>query len=385
MKKIVVIGLGYVGLPLAILLSKTYKVHGYDISEDRVCQVCDKEFPLNEAGLKEEFQSEHVKANFTASTKLEAADVFIIAVPTPIYSDKSPDLTMVDSAAEAILPLLKVGNLVILESTVAPGTTARVAEKLKDKNVLVAHCPERVLPGNSIYELINDSRIIGGINNESTDAAEEIYKSFVKGEIIKTSALTAEFCKLIENSYRDVNIAFANELSLMADKLGVDVKEAISIANKHPRVNIHNPGIGVGGHCIPIDPYFLIDTDVENSTLMSAARKINDNMPNITVEKVVNRLKDIKDPKIIALGIAYKPNVDDQRESPALEVIQELRRKGYDVTSYDPMIREKAFISLEEIAKDADCLLILVEHDFIIKQLNDKVKSVMRNPIIMRF
>ncbi len=395
MKKISVIGLGYVGLPLAVLLSRNYSVVGVDVNERRISDLNKGICFIDEADFQLEFKSSRVKQNFAAKKSPETSDVFIIAVPTPVNKDKTADLSYVDSALNSILPCLKKGNLVIIESTVPPLTAAAAKKTIEQKtalkvpdDVLLAHCPERVLPGNTLRELINNSRIVGGVDSASTEAAAEIYASFTKGEIVKTNATTAEFCKLIENAFRDVNIAFANELSLMAEKLGINVKEAISIANRHPRVNIHSPGIGVGGHCIPIDPWFLVEADKKNTTVIQAARKVNDSMPHVTVGKIIAAVKNVKSPKIVAIGLSYKPNVGDLRESPAIEVVKILRDDGFEVADYDPLIEGKGYESLAAVAKGADCLVILVEHAVVKQELElsaDKIKSAMKTPIIVRF
>ncbi len=395
MKKIAVVGLGYVGLPLAVLLSRNYAVVGVDVNEKRVSDLNRGICFIDEADFQQEFKSGHVRENFSAKNSPEAADVFIIAVPTPVTVDKKADLSYVDSALESILSHLRKGNLVIIESTVPPLTTADASKIIKAKkgltvpeDVLLAHCPERVLPGNTLHELINNSRIVGGVDKASTEAAAEIYASFTKGEIVKTDATTAEFCKLIENAFRDVNIAFANELGLMAEQLGINIKEAISIANRHPRVNIHSPGIGVGGHCIPIDPWFLVEADRDYTTVIQASRKVNDWMPYITAGKVMAAVKGVTQPRIVTIGLSYKPNVGDLRESPAIEIVKILREKGYAVADYDPLIEGKKYDSLESAAKGADCLVILVEHAVVRKELEESEKNInssMRTPIILRF
>ncbi len=393
MKKIVVVGLGYVGLPLSILLARNCKVVGVDINAKRVSDLNSGKVFIDEDDVKAEFRK--VKANFTAKSSPEEADVFIIAVPTPVNEDKSPGLAYVDAGLESILPLLRKGNLVVLESTVPPLTTASMEKTIESRtslkvpeDILLAHCPERVLPGNSFYELINNSRIVGGVDKPSTDAAAEIYSSFVKGEIVKTDSTTAEFCKCIENAFRDVNIAFANELSLVASGLGINIAEAISISNKHPRVNIHRPGIGVGGHCICLDPWFLVAVDKNNTTLIQASRKINDKMPHITAEKIISAVARVKNPKIVTIGLSYKPDVGDLRESPAVEVVKLLREKGFDVADYDPLIEGKRYSSLAGAARGADCLVIMVGHSAVLKELDERqaeIKSAMRSPVILRF
>ncbi len=395
MRKIAVIGLGYVGLPLAVLLSRSCSVVGVDVNERRVSELNRGVCFIDEADFRQEFKSSHVNRNFVAKNSPEAADAFIIAVPTPVTKEKKPDLSYVYSALESIVPLLKKGNLVIIESTVPPLTAAAAEKAIEAKtglkvpeDVLLAHCPERVLPGSTLRELTNNSRIIGGIDSASAEAAAEIYASFTKGEIVKTDATTAEFCKLIENSFRDVNIAFANELGLMAEKLGIGVKEAISIANRHPRVSIHSPGIGVGGHCIPIDPWFLVEADKNHTTLIQAARRVNDSMPEVTAEKIISAVKKVKSPKIVTIGLSYKPDVGDLRESPAIEVVRLLKGKGFGVTDYDPVVEGKKYDSLAAAAKGADCLAILVEHSCVLKELASKeaeIKAEMRTPMLLRF
>ncbi len=395
MKKIAVIGLGYVGLPLAVLLSRTYAVVGVDVNERRISDLNRGICFIDEEDFQLEFRSSHVKKNFSAKKSPESADVFIIAVPTPVTKDKKADLSYVDLALESILPHLRKGNLIIIESTVPPLTAVAAEKTIEGKaqlkvpeDVLLAHCPERVLPGNTLKELINNSRIVGGVDSASTEAAAEIYASFTKGEIVKTDATTAEFCKLIENAFRDVNIAFANELGLMAEQLGINIKEAISIANRHPRVNIHSPGIGVGGHCIPIDPWFLVEADKRHTTVIQASRNVNDAMPHITAGKIIAAVKNVKRPKIVTIGLSYKPNVGDFRESPAIEAVKILRENGHEVADYDPLIEGKRYGSLEAAAKGADCLVILVEHDVVRKEMEesaDKIKSAMKTPLIVRF
>ena len=235
---------------------------------------------------------------------------------------------------------------------------------------------------------MNNSRIIGGVSKKSSEAAKEIYSSFVKGEIFLTDDVTAEFCKLIENAYRDVNIAFANELSLVAEKMGIDIKEAINIANKHPRVNILNPGIGVGGHCIPIDPWFIREVDEENTKMILASRQVNDKMPEIIAGKIKKKVKGLKNPKLIIVGLAYKANTDDIRESPSLKIADILKKEGYGLEMYDPLIEKYSYSSISEIVKGADCLVVLVEHEVVKKELEskiDEIKKNMQTPLILRF
>jgi len=396
-KKIVVIGTGYVGLPAALMLANAgHEVVGVDIDKNIVEAINKGEMHINEEELQSLMQRDNIRKNLKAQSQPCKADVFIIAVPTPIDKRKKiADLSFVTDAIEAILPYIDKNNLIIIESTVPPLTCREVIKPMIEKtgfivgdDILLAHCPERILPGNIFYEIVHNHRIIGGINERSSLAAKELYLSFVKGNLYLTDDVTTELCKLMENTYRDVNIALANEFSAVGETLGIHIKRAIELANKHPRVNILSPGIGVGGHCIPIDPWFIKQVDPENCTLIFAARKINEQMPVKTAAKIRRAVRHMQSPKIIALGATYKPNTYDLRESPALEVVRLLREDGYDVKVYDPLTKEYTYSALEEIVKGADCLAILVEHEVIMKELLEKearIKSLMRNPIIIRF
>jgi len=396
-KKIVVLGIGYVGLPLAIMFARVgYKIVGVDIKKEVVRAIDERLLPIKENDIEEIFAEEKVKKNLTASEQPCDADVFIVSVPTPLEGRrKVADLSYVISAIESILPHLKRGNLVIIESTVPPLTCREILKPLIEKNtglkigedVFLAECPERILPGNTFYELVYNNRIIGSIDSKSAHMAKELYESFVKGDIDIVDDITAETVKLMENTYRDVNIALANEFSLVADTLGIDVKKTIELANKHPRVKILSPGIGVGGHCLPKDPWFLIQVDPKNAFLISAARRVNESIPEKVASKIRKALKDLADPKIVALGMTYKPDSDDLRESPALEIIKMMREDGYDVTEYDNFVPGHEYKAIKEIAKDADCLVVLVEHTAIKEELDkfdNKIRSLMKTPIILR-
>jgi UDP-N-acetyl-D-mannosaminuronic acid dehydrogenase len=245
-------------------------------------------------------------------------------------------------------------------------------------DIYLAHCPERILPGDVFNEIVQNDRIIGGVNSESNKIALEMYSSFVEGEIYETDDVTAELCKLVENTYRDVNIALSNELSFVADTLNLDIGQVIALANKHPRVNMLNPGIGVGGHCIPLDPWFITEVDPNNTVLIQTARRLNDNIPNLVARKIRRILSGINSPKIIALGLAYKPNTSDTRESPAIQIIDSLITDGYHVDSYDPLVEGKEYISLKEIAKGSDCIIVLVEHDIILKNIRDDYEEIIK-------
>jgi UDP-N-acetyl-D-mannosaminuronic acid dehydrogenase len=377
-KKICVIGLGYIGLPTAATFAaQGIKVLGADINA-RVIDTLNKgEIHIHEPGLREAVSKAVEMGNFRAATKPEAADAFIIAVPTPFQENKFgeyngvkyklADMRAVTSAAEAILPFLQKGNLVILESTSPPRTTIDLVKPILEKSGLKAgedfylcYSPERVLPGQILRELVENARVIGGVTPESAKAGKALYSIFVKGEIIETDATTAEMVKLMENTYRDVNIAIANEFSRLADKFGVDVWEAISIANLHPRVKILTPGPGVGGHCISVDPWFFVEAAPELTPLIYHSRQVNDAQPQFVAELIKRALDSLAGKKIAALGLAYKPDVDDMRESPANEVVRLLQNAGAIVTAYEPFKPDT--VSLNDALQDADAIVLLVKH-----------------------
>jgi len=340
---------------------------------------------IHEPGLQTVIESALTSGNLTISFRPEEADAFLIAVPTPFYEDKQgeydgrkyrlADMRAVISATEAILPYLRKGNLVILESTSPPRTTVDLIKPILEKSGLKAgvdfhlcYSPERVLPGQILRELTENARVVGGITPDSAKAGHALYAIFVKGEIIETDATTAEMVKLMENTTRDVNIAIANEFSRLAEKFGVDVWEAIRLANLHPRINILSPGPGVGGHCISVDPWFFVETAPELTPLIYHARQVNDAQPYFVVEKVKQALGSLKGKKIAALGLAYKPNVDDLRESPATEVVHLLQKEGAQVKVWEPFKPDANIqginmaASLEPAIQDADAVLLLVKH-----------------------
>lgn len=376
-KKICVVGLGYIGLPTAVMFANHgIKVHGVDINQRAVELIRQKKLHIEENGLQERLNTAVDSGNFTVATTPEEADVFVIAVPSPINPDKTANLDYVREATKSIVPFIKKGNLVILESTVPPRTVEDIMiPVLKDANLeigtelFISHSPERVIPGRVFEELVNNDRIVGGINEESSRLTEELYKTFVKGNIHITDATTAELVKVIENTYRDVNIAFANELAKISDRIGVNVWEAITLANYHPRVNIHFPGPGVGGHCIAVDPWFLVENQPETAKIIHLSRKTNDSMPEYTALKAKSIMEksSINHGRVAVLGLAFKANIDDMRESPSLEVIKHLEELGLDYTAYDPHIKENKIAnqtqSLEEAVKHADLVLILTNHD----------------------
>ncbi len=384
--KICIIGLGYIGLPTASTFA-THGLHvlGVDINTHIIETLRKGDLHIHEPGLRETMTQAIQSGRFTFSTKPEEADAFIIAVPTPFQENKFgeyngvryklADMRAVTSAAEAILPFLKKGNLVILESTSPPRTTTDLIAPILARSGLeagrdfhLAYSPERVLPGQIMRELVENARVVGGITLESAKAARDLYSTFVKGEIIETDATTAEMVKLMENTYRDVNIAIANEFSRLADKFGVDVWEAINLANRHPRVKILSPGAGVGGHCISVDPWFFVEAAPEITSLIYHSRQVNDAQPSFVKEVVRRALGSLNGKKIAALGLAYKPDVDDLRESPANEVVHLLQNEGAEVKAWEPFKPEANLAginmasSLESAIQDADALLLLVKH-----------------------
>jgi len=361
------------------------KVLGVDINPKVINTLNKGEIHIHEPGLRDMVSTAIVSGNISFSTEPAEADAFIIAVPTPFKENefgdfngqkyKLADMGAVTSAAEAIVPHLRQGNLVVLESTSPPLTTINLVKPILERSGLKAgvdfhlcYSPERVLPGQILRELIENARIIGGITPESARAAHNLYATFVKGKIMETDATTAEMVKIMENTTRDVNIAIANEFSRLAEKFGVDVWEAINLANLHPRINILSPGPGVGGHCISVDPWFFVEAAPELTPLIYHARQVNDEQPHFVVSKVKQTLGTFKDKKIAALGLAYKPDVDDLRESPATEVIHQLQREGAKVKAWEPYKPEAKLqqitmaANLEDAIKDADTILLLVNH-----------------------
>lgn len=373
-KTVCVIGLGYIGLPTASLLgTKGYKVHGVDTSKHVVDTINKGLIHIVEPELDILVKSAVQSGNFSASLKPQKADIFIIAVPTPLESDHQPDLSYIESATKMIAPHVKKGDLVILESTSPIGTTEKVvAATLReygcdlDNGIHVAHCPERVLPGKIISEMVQNDRIVGGINTAATEKAVEFYKTFVSGDVIATDSSTAELAKLVENSFRDVNIAFANELSLICDKEKISVWEVIKLANRHPRVNILNPGPGVGGHCIAVDPWFIVSRAPELARLIKTAREVNDSKPDWVVEKVKSSASKFKKPVIGCLGLAFKADVDDLRESPAIEIVRRLIKEdiGEIIVSEPNLDHHSEFelLPYEKVIARSDIVLLLVDH-----------------------
>ena len=382
-KNICVIGLGYIGLPTAVMFANSgVHVHGVDINEKAVNMISNKQLHIEENGLQERLEQAIDEGFFTVSTTPVEADVYIVAVPSPINPDNTANLEYIRRATASIVPYLKPGVLVILESTVPPKTVENVMlPELRKSNLtlgedlFVSHSPERVIPGKIFEELVNNDRIVGGITHESAEMTKALYKTFVQGEIHLTDATTAELVKVMENTYRDVNIAFANELAKIAETIGVDIWEAIRFANFHPRVNIHSPGPGVGGHCIAVDPWFLVELSPDNADIIHKARLTNDAMPQFVAEKAKNILNDmqITNGKVTVLGLAFKGDVDDMRESPSVKVIEALQALDIEVASYDPHIKhvqhptQKA--TMEEATQEADILILTTDHT-VFKQLS---------------
>lgn len=386
-ERVAVVGLGYIGLPTAAVLSGTgIDVVGVDINSETVDTINRGEIHIVEPAL-DAIVREAVKAGrLRATTIPELADAFVIAVPTPFKGQHEPDLSYVEAAAKAVAPYLKKGNLVILESTCPVGATEKMVRWLTEArpdlqfpveggagaDINVAYCPERVLPGKVLAELVSNDRVIGGITPQCSARAQILYQHFVKGECILTNARTAEMCKLTENSFRDVNIAFANEVSLICDKLGINVWELVRLANHHPRVNILNPGPGVGGHCIAVDPWFIVDTAPELAKIIATARAVNDSKPQYVVDKVKATARAFDEPTIACLGLAFKADIDDLRESPAVQIVEALAKESMRLLLVEPFItalpkgfagRDNVFlVSLEEALQQADIVVGLVDH-----------------------
>ena len=377
--KVVTIGLGYIGLPTsALIASKSIPVHGVDINKDVVETINQGKIHIVEPDLGTVVQLAVKKGFLKASTIPVEGDVYLIVVPTPFKENHEPDISYVEAATRSVLPLLKPGDLYIIESTSPIGTTEQMAElifdersELKDK-IYISYCPERVLPGNVMFELVNNDRVIGGINEASTDAAVSFYSKIVQGELHRTNARTAEMCKLVENSSRDVQIAFANELSLICDKANIDVWELINLANKHPRVNILQPGCGVGGHCIAVDPYFITSKFPLESKIIGSAREINNYKTFWCVEKMNQTIANYEDtfdrkPTIAILGLAFKPNIDDLRESPALHIAEKMYATypKEKVVFVEPNVESHKNLPISskgDAIQQADLFFILVAH-----------------------
>ncbi len=380
MNKVVMLGLGYIGLPTAALIaSKGIDVRGVDINSEIIATINSGKVHIVEPDLEGLVMYAVSKGFLKAFTDPAEADVFMIAVPTPFRGNHEPDISFVESAVRMIIPVLREGNLVILESTSPVGTTEQIASlihtarpELKGK-ISIAYCPERVLPGKILFELERNDRAIGGLDPASAEHAKTFYGLFVKGKLHLTNARTAEMCKLTENAFRDVNIAFANEVSLICEELNINVWELISLANLHPRVNILQPGPGVGGHCIAVDPWFIVHSSPSSARLIRRAREVNDSKPLHLVDRIVNEASRLSKPVIACFGLSFKANIDDLRESPAVLVVKELlRRNVAPVLAVEPNIDALpsslyqqpglSLVDAEEALTKADILVLLVDH-----------------------
>lgn len=375
-KKICVIGLGYIGLPTAALLAnRGYDVHGVDVVQSVVDIINQGKIHIVEPELDTFVKAAVNSGKLKADTKPTNADIFIIAVPTPFHDGFVPNIDYVVSATKAIAPYLQEGNIVILESTSPVGTTDTVEDTLKVAGVdtsklYIAHCPERVLPGQIMRELVENDRIVGGTTPEATKITAEFYREFVAGEVLETDAKTAEMAKLTENSFRDTNIAFANELSMLCDKFGINVWELIKLANRHPRVNILNPGAGVGGHCIAVDPWFIVHAGGESAKLIKTSREVNNYKTEWVIEKIKNaaltfEAQNGRKAKVACMGLAFKPDIDDLRESPALYITRRLKADGLDILAVEPNIethKEFEIVEYKEALEKADIVTFLVAH-----------------------
>jgi len=411
-KTISMIGLGYIGLPTATLFaSRKKKVIGVDVNQHAVDTINQGKIHIIEPELDMLVQAAVSAGYLRATTQPESADAFLIAVPTPFTDGHKPDLSYIEAAAKSIAPVLAKGNLVILESTSPVGTTELLAQWLaqarpdlsfpqqaaETADIQIAYCPERVLPGRVVHELVDNDRVIGGMTRTATFMAAALYKTFVQGDLVETNARTAEMCKLTENSFRDVNIAFANELSMICDKLDINVWELIALANRHPRVKILQPGAGVGGHCIAVDPWFIVDKTPEQARIIRTAREVNDHKPEWVLDKVKAAITDVlaanpgktmADVKVACLGLAFKPDIDDLRESPAVEITQHIAQLGCQVLAVEPNIEvltqklsapNLKLAPLEEGIATADVVCVLVKHISFI----DNMKEISKNKYIV--
>ncbi|STE38081.1 nucleotide sugar dehydrogenase [Enterococcus mundtii] len=390
--KIVVVGLGYIGLPTALMFSKYgQKVVGIDTNKKVIESLNNGKVHIEEPHIQETLNEVLENGNFQAKFEPEEADVFIISVPTPNLDDlhKSCDLSYVKQAVSNIIGLLQPGNTVIVESTIPPRTMVDVVKPMIEeadfnvgKDIFLVHCPERVLPGKIMQELIHNNRIIGGVTEQCTEKGVETYRTFVKGELIRTNTQNAEMSKLMENTFRDVNIALANELVQVSLDLGVDALEVIRMANKHPRVNLHFPGPGVGGHCLAVDPYFVIAANPDKANLIRMARKINTDMPEYVVYWIDKLMEKIDGKKVTLFGATYKGNTDDMRESPSVEIYEHLQSKNYEVSFHDPYVEDKILeTDMVKAVSNSDLIVILTDHDAF-KQLPSETLKYMNQQII---
>ena len=402
--KVSVVGLGYIGLPTAaVIASRGVEVIGVDVSQHAVDTINQGKIHIVEPDLDMLVQSAVTTGKLRATIEPEPADVFLIAVPTPFSNGYKPDVSYIEAAVKKIAPVLQKGNLVILESTSPVGTTEKISEWMSEiradlsfphqnneqADIYIAHCPERVLPGYVIQELVTNDRVIGGLTPRCAEQAKDLYQLFVKANCIVTDSRTAEMAKLTENSFRDVNIAFANELSIICDKLKINVWELIQLANRHPRVNILNPGPGVGGHCIAVDPWFIVDSAPEQARLIRTAREVNESKPEFVINKIRKVSEAFKQPKIALFGLAFKADIDDLRESPAVDIAEKVMQEALgDVLIVEPYIKELPaklqeehvkLVSLVESLGEANIIVTLTDHT-VFKQVK---QSVLQEKVII--
>lgn len=389
--KLCTVGLGYIGLPTSIMFANYgVDVLGVDVKQEAVDMLNSGQIHIEEPGLQEALDNAIEKGTFKASLKPEKADAFILAVPTPNKDDeyRSMDITYVMQAVESVIPFIEKGNVIIVESTIAPRTMDDFVKPRFEEagfvigeDIYLVHCPERVLPGQIMHELIHNNRIVGGITPTCTEKGAEVYETFVQGELIKTNARTAEMSKLMENTFRDVNIALANELAKVCNELDINALDVIEMANKHPRVNLHTPGPGVGGHCLAVDPYFIIAKAPEQSKIINLSREVNNSMPEYVVTAVEKLLAKHNGKKITVFGLTYKGNVDDIRESPAMDIYEMLNAKSeYEVVAYDPHVK-LSFVEkdLEKALDGSDLALIVSDHNEF-KELTSGYFTKMNHP-----
>lgn len=391
---IVVVGTGFIGLPLALLLADHGKhVIGVDIDQNLVNAINSQTHNIDEEELQALLTKDTIEQNLEARTEPVGGDAFVISVPTPLAEPtKNPDLSIIMDAVDSIIPHLEPGNLINIESTIPPLTCEEILiPKLEEagytpgEDIQVAHSPERILPGNVFEEIVHNDRIIGGIDETSRRRAAKIYEPFLQGDVYYTDLLSAELCKLMENTFRDVNVALANEFALIGEGLGINMSKVIDLANNHPRVDILTPGIGVGGHCLPVDPWFLNEVDPEHTNLITTARRINDKMPDVATHKVRRALSEFTDPKIVALGAAYKPNTDDCRNSPAQYIVDDLDSDGYRVEHYDRHVDGIIYEDLKTVLIDEqpDVVLQLVPHEDTVDEIDQLEGWLAENDITL--
>lgn len=391
MKNVCIIGLGYIGLPTAVVAAKAgLYVTGFDINKVLIQEIKNKSLNISEPGLLSDLEEVLKSGNLVLSSEPIVADIYVVCVPTPVDfvgNLGKPNLTFVDSAVQSFIPLLQNDALVIIESTCPVGTTSQISEKIRTQrpdllNINIAYCPERILPGNALFEITHNNRIVGGINYDSAKMAKDFYKCFVDAEIKISDAKTAEMCKLVENSFRDVNIAFANEISMVAAELRINVNELIDLANMHPRVSILKPGVGVGGHCLPIDPWFLINQTKAPTDILRIARKVNKRKTTWTANQIIAIIEryereNNRSPRVALLGATYKPDTEDYRESPALDVFLMVEEQKDLICLVDPYLEDLnekiELISLETALDECDIFIMLVPHEkFISNELLKK-------------